>query len=200
MVRMDQLKKGDEVLVQGGNYETVYAFGGHQDPNAKAEMFKLTTEHTALSLSGNHWLPIGGDFKRAKDVQIGDVLVVYGKEGERMEAVVRIDLEEKRGLFNPLTASGSIVVNSVAASCYASKASPAYMHALLTPIRLAAKAFPILTIEFVDRLGNDGKTIPALVQLGDRLLAALEAIVKSGNFKIASASFVSFFVYAAMKR
>lgn len=190
-VRMSNLKKGDQVLVQGGAFETVYAFGGHQNHDIATIMLSIKTEIGAtLTLSENHWIPTAGDnsFKRAKDIRVGDILTVLGKNGERESAVVRVDRAKKVGLFNPLTPSGTIVVNSVAVSCYASQASPAYMHALLTPARLAAGVFPKFTVSAVEMLGNNGKTIPPLVRLGDKLLFGLETILGKFAIEIAATS------------
>ena len=73
-------------------------------------------------------------------------------------------MEIKAGLYSPLTASGTLMVDGVLASTYATAAHPAYIHALVTPLRVLSKLFPSYIQATNDLanplLGIDGETVP----------------------------------------
>ncbi len=52
--------------------------------------------------------------------------------------MLAVDTVWERGLYNPQTAAGDIVVDGFVASTYTTFASPRAAHALLAPLRLAA--------------------------------------------------------------
>ena len=131
---------GDRVLAGGGRFSEVYFFS-HRLADAEASFVELTTASGAtLALTGGHYLPIngGGRLAEARTVKLGDnVTLANGKP----DAVVAIAASvRKRGLYNPHTLQGDIVVDGVLASTYTAAFAPALAHALLAPLRALRRA------------------------------------------------------------
>lgn len=95
--------------------QPLYASGGHYIP---------------VSPSGPHEPWSSAVMKRAQDIKVGDWLWVHdaftnetisGQVGFDLlvlSRVVGISIKPKRGLYNPYTLSGTIIVNGVVASAY----------------------------------------------------------------------------------
>jgi len=123
--RMDELKIGDAVQVADGTFTQIYSFG-HFAPDEEVEYLQIQTEamDTPLEISALHMLYLySGKFKQkynlvpAHAVSVGDVVV---SEQELPATVKSIRKTNRRGAYSPLTESGAIMVNNVAASTYAS--------------------------------------------------------------------------------
>lgn len=122
-VLMSQLHVGDRVLTSSAEgvkiYEPIYAFGHHHE-TFEATFIKLIAESGRwLELTVAHLLHIKGKAHpvRADSVQIGDRLV--SSDGKSMP-VTRIKEIRRKGIFAPLTESGTLVVNDIQASSYVS--------------------------------------------------------------------------------
>lgn len=96
----------------------------------------------------------------AKRVRVNDTLLtVVGDGGAggrlrlRTERVVRVTRDERTGLYAPLTADGTVVVNDVVASCYAVLDSHRLAHLAFLPVRALAAARSSL-YRLVWRLGH----------------------------------------------
>ena len=119
-VRMSNLEIGDEILTGNSQQEylPVYAFG-HHSKHAKAKFYQIATikDETPLEMTGEHLVFVQGKVNpvRADSVQVGDILL--GNDGSGA-AVSAVSMVEKMGLYAPLTASGSLLVNGVVASSY----------------------------------------------------------------------------------
>ena len=126
-IQMKDLNIGDRVMtLEGGKvvYQKVITFL-HRDLDVEAEFVKITFDNgSELTVTGNHLLLTRREncdvitSKPACDVEVGDVDVMSG-EGERVR-VVRVESERHKGIFCPLTESGTIVVDGILCSCYAS--------------------------------------------------------------------------------
>ena len=153
---MAELSVGDRVLTVDSDgrprYDTVITFI-HRQPH-------LLTAFTALATVAGHRLVATGDHlvftsrdqsaasfgdaarpSFAAHVQPGNDSVyvsVAGRLGVSM--VTSVTMVMGRGVFAPLTRSGTIVVDGVAASCYALVSSHGVAHASMAPLRLAASA------------------------------------------------------------
>lgn len=114
--RLADVKLGDKVLVENGNFEPIYSFG-HYAPSSKEGFIQLTTiSRRELSLSAHHMvITINKGIIPALLVEIGDQLV--DGQGES-DSVVSISRTLRQGLFAPFTPSGKIVVNGIIASNY----------------------------------------------------------------------------------
>lgn len=79
--------------------------------------------------------------------------------------IVRIDTVVSRGLFNPQTLDGRLVVNNVAASTYTTAVDPQVAALLLFPFRLLASCGGSAWLQFIDRLD--------LFSQGSRILSSM---------------------------
>ena len=104
------LEIGDFALSHEG-FSEVYLLG-HADNESVIEYIRLTTDNgTSIRLSKEHFIESNGRYVYAKDVKKGDRLA-YG------ERVIGIEKEKAKGLWNPFTVAGTIVVDGVLASCH----------------------------------------------------------------------------------
>ncbi|CAL8465466.1 g5002 [Coccomyxa elongata] len=126
---MHELRVGDEVAVMGKDgafkLDAVYAFG-HNDPKPITSFVKLTVDIQSLELSSLHFVPVySGNlssmvYKRAQDVNVGDHMYVgIAASGKGLrQSVTSITTTYQRGLYNPLTLSGNILVDGMVASVH----------------------------------------------------------------------------------
>jgi len=120
-VEMQHLNLGDKVLVANGAYETIYSFG-HISRDTQSDFLRLHTQSSVLELSKDHMVyvvdkpvPIPAD-----QVKAGDTLKVFDGLDDSAEdgLVKKVTSLSRKGLFSPLTASGTIVVNNIVASTF----------------------------------------------------------------------------------
>jgi intein/homing endonuclease len=90
-----------------------------------------------LSLTSSHLLPIDGHgYVMAKNVHIGMNIYVMNDNGALVpEIVSNVSDVIKQGYIAPLTEEGTLIVNNVAASCYATINSHYTAHVVLSPLR-----------------------------------------------------------------
>jgi len=122
------LEAGDRIMVAGGKFSDVFAFG-HKDANAVAEFVRLETESGhAIELSGQHFILVKGELVAARKVHMGDELTVSGGA----KSVVRsISIVSRPGVYSPHTLDGTIVVDDVEASSHTETVNPAVANLLL---------------------------------------------------------------------
>lgn len=124
-VRMEDLSIGDMVKVGDGSFEPIYSFC-KKDRNSWVEYLQvhIADSEKPLALTPNHMLFINKQFgtqaMEGRHVRVGDSLVL---ENGALSEVVGIDYERKKGFYAPLTFSGTIVVNQVQASVFATTAT-----------------------------------------------------------------------------
>lgn len=140
-IAMASLRVGDMVKVAADRFSQVVMFT-HRLTEGDFEFVSLQVASSAvksaeLQLSAGHYLNVNGELKAAQSVQVGDV--VNMGDGSSA-AVVRVSSVVSRGLFNPQTADGNIVVNGVSASTYTTAVKPAVAHSLLWPVRQLFRA------------------------------------------------------------
>jgi len=141
-----ELSVGDKVLVDHQNtlaYEPVLSFI-HRISAGKDANF-LIIEHTRgkLRVSSNHVIFVnskdGRSEKLASDIKVDDEIFAIGSE-EAITTPSKVTsirtASNANGMFAPLTPSGSIVVDGVVASNYASVAAHNAAHAFFFPARL----------------------------------------------------------------
>ena len=141
-VLMRDLRVGDEVLVVGGQYEKIYAFG-HYHTTLPADFLRIFTEHQErpLELSEDHMVFVEGSPLKAVpalSLRVGDGVMLGNGT---VTTVVAIDTTStttkgRRGVFAPFTASGTIVVNGLLASNYVSFQPTGYWRigGIVTPL------------------------------------------------------------------
>lgn len=187
---MSELRVGDHVQVQGGSFETVYAFGAHKTSLPESLMITIQTKNGKnLSLSPSHWMFVeensGMTPVKAMDVREGNVVYV---EGNKKDRVTKIGTAVMKGLFNPMTASGTILVDGVLASVYAGKTHPDHLHLFTAPARAVSSMLSISALRKTNEIfgyifGFDGETVPSWLLAMDTIWSTMTspATVSSGG-------------------
>lgn len=115
-VKMSKLQLGDKVLTTRG-YQTIYAFA-HNDTTTRAQFLQIHTVGGSkpVEVTENHLIFVVDKVHpiRAVSVRKGDVL--KGAQGALI--VSKVERVERQGLYAPLTATGTIIVDGVVSSCY----------------------------------------------------------------------------------
>lgn len=123
--QMDHLRVGDRVLTADGTYADVYVLS-HQNPELSSQFIRLTLEDGRfLEASPNHFVKVSGNCDgvsvdaRAKDVEVGACMFGMGVG----KATTQLRVTEttpvwKKGIYNPFTLPGNLVVNGVVASSH----------------------------------------------------------------------------------
>lgn len=145
VVRMEDLQIGDRVRVSAGKYSPVFAFT-HRDPVASATYVRLSTECGAtVRATAGHYLRVNGGLMAAGRVQVGDWVETAAGLATRVTQKHR---ESGRGLYNPQTLDGEIVVDGILASTYTTAVAPSTAHAWLAPVRLVYQLCGLYTTSF----------------------------------------------------
>jgi hypothetical protein len=175
-VTMEEVQTGDEVLTIDHTtgktaFSTVYLWG-HRDAESVSDFYEVSTESGAkLVLSPEHYMYVaegGCDAALSTATTLSPNLVKVGqgawtlKDGAAIcSAITSVKKAEHRGLFNPMTLTGTIVVDGVVASCYSeshaipietnlrlvmneenvARNAPALHHALFAPARQLFNTF-----------------------------------------------------------
>jgi len=142
-IYMKDLSVGDQVRVfapeEGSSNNThthqlVYAFA-HYAPQQTAEFLQIVlsdnndTDRTTLEVTADHLVYLHGKTNpvRAGSLKVGDILLGSSSSHSRdssMNIVQSIGRVQRMGLYAPLTADGSILVNGVTSSTYVSLQQP----------------------------------------------------------------------------
>jgi len=128
VVRMDELQVGDRVLSSSGKPSEVYLFS-HQRSNVMAEFTRLDMiDGNSLELTQRHFLPISkacdGTVENmyAGNVGTGMCVQVMGtnstSHSPQLTMITKTSVVTKRGVYNPFTVVGDLVVNNVVASSH----------------------------------------------------------------------------------
>lgn len=130
--RMDAVRRGDLVMTAQGQFSEVYFFS-HEMADASSEFVQVSTATgSVLQLTAEHHMYINGKIAPARTAKVGDN--VTDARGDSV-AVSSVQTVVGKGLYNPHTLHGDIVVNGVLTSSYTSALSPGIAHVLLAPFR-----------------------------------------------------------------
>ncbi|XP_023933828.2 tiggy-winkle hedgehog protein [Bicyclus anynana] len=141
------LKKGDRVLGADDDGKMVYSevlTFIDREPNATRQFVEVTAENgVSITTTPSHLLLLaaadGWRESFATNIEAGDVLLTRGQGSVmRPSRVVKTRLVSKRGVYAPLTRTGTIIVDDALASCYALVRSHALAHAAMAPLRWMA--------------------------------------------------------------
>ncbi|CDF32836.1 unnamed protein product [Chondrus crispus] len=129
---MSQVQLGDRVRVGPNDFSDVFMFT-HKTAAIKYSFVTLATQsgHT-LSLTKGHYLYVNGVVAAAKTVRSGDFITLA--DGTT-SSVTQVGTEIARGLYNPQTVHGDIIVNGLLATTYTTTVERSMAHALLAPLR-----------------------------------------------------------------
>lgn len=153
------LRAGDLVLASMGSdgtgdlvYSKVLTFLD-RSPITQKHFYVISTEDGAnVSLTAAHLLfvwvgncsrggrPTPGALQAifASDAQPGQCLLIVdeGELRKRVSRITRVEVREDQGVYAPLTAHGTLVVNGVVTSCYAAVNKQRLAHWAFAPLRL----------------------------------------------------------------
>ena len=163
-ISMDRLCVGDEVLVVDSygimTYQPVLTFlhlvkGSH---NIKFDFLKISHRSGDLEIHPDHLISVTRrgrtTYIPARELMTGDSLSSVWIDGSFcLSHVLSVEHVEKKGLYCPLTQSGTIIVDGVWCSCYSPPAGEAVgchfshemCHLSLFPLRMVgASAGPVV--------------------------------------------------------
>ncbi|GAB0086844.1 hypothetical protein DMENIID0001_010390 [Sergentomyia squamirostris] len=146
--RLSELRIGERVLSVDGEtgrpvFSEVMLFLDRNTEEERQFVHIETEDGTHVTVTPSHLLMnVDSTGRRnyvfADSIVEGDmVLVAVNGTTLASRRVARVSVEISRGVFAPLTRSGTIVVDSVAASCYALVESQTVAHFSFLPIRAA---------------------------------------------------------------
>jgi hypothetical protein len=114
---MRDVKLGDKILVEAGQYEAIYSFG-HFNPDSTGQFVEIVTEASKLQVSRQHLLFLeDGSSILASQVSVNHRLLDASGSPVRVKAA---KLVQSVGVFAPFTKSGKLVVDGILASSYIS--------------------------------------------------------------------------------
>lgn len=174
MKYMKDLKVGDEVLAPAhGNqfaFQPVTWFL-HLDHEVEAEFIELKTAHQTLSLTRHHLVPVVScdlDLAALGDEGVSTLMsaAVFAERAAPGQCLIRVDGNQmqlepilgvasvrKQGIYSPMTASGSLVVEGVQASCYSnSLETHTLQHTFYTAFHKVSDWFTSAWVSATDRV------------------------------------------------
>jgi len=118
-VTMDLIEVGDSVLTGSGEFQPVYSID-HRDINKSTKFLQIMfgNDHNVLEVTPKHMIFMEGHVNPVASgtVDVGDRIATPNG----YETVTDVGLVERKGVFNPLTADGTIVVSGMIASTFSS--------------------------------------------------------------------------------
>lgn len=154
---MDELMVGDRVHVGGNRFSDVFAFT-HKSPSVTSVFIEITAASgEVISLSPGHYLYVNSQLVAANSVSTGDLIELASG---RSSPVVSTRIVLRRGLFNPQTVDGSIVVNGIRASTYTTAVHPVLAHAALSPFRALYDLFRCAPLSLAYGAGSLQSLLP----------------------------------------
>lgn len=127
--QMRHIQLYDECIDGDGEYSQIYMIS-HADDQIVNDYFEIKTDNNhVLYISKGHFMIANDNHVRSENVKIGDTLIT----GKSRSIVRQINTVKKRGAFNPITESGSLMVNNVAALCVSDSFLDSYIHEKYIP-------------------------------------------------------------------
>ena len=145
VVPMSELRVGDSVLsvdVAGNQVYSEVLLFLDRDPGQVRTFIHLKTESgRTLTLTPSHLLETSStdssEFRVtfAGKLEPGNIVLVNTEDSFLAEKVVEVSVTKLKGVYAPLTVTGTLVVDDVLASSYAVIDSQTIAHAAFAPIR-----------------------------------------------------------------
>jgi len=144
-VPLQSLHSGDHVLVKSGDYEPVLGFLHVTGTNEVSNFLSVKHSNGQLRVSPYHVVFTENGDKLATDLVVGDKLLVAENSGVVAREVISVmQSTGSSGMFAPMTPSGTVVVDGVVASNYASYARVWFPHSALHAVFFPVRAFHAL--------------------------------------------------------
>lgn len=137
-ISISNLNVGENIQVRNESYSNVFGFT-HDDPDAISDFIRLSTKDgNTIELSDGHFIYVNefDNIKAARFVSIGDYLLTAS--GIRSQVTSKMYVK-KKGLFNPQTMHGNIVVNNISVTTFTETVETFVGHSLLSPFRAVFK-------------------------------------------------------------
>lgn len=130
--RMDEVEIGDLIHVGGGEYSEVILWT-HQSKDVLGRFVVVHADSGVFTMTETHFVYSGRGVLAAKELKVGDVVKRGNGSWVDVEKVAR---EVRKGLYNPQTVQGDIVVDGFVATTYTTATGNWQCgHGLLTPLR-----------------------------------------------------------------
>ena len=179
--KMESLKVGDVVQVVNNKeiqFEPVITFI-HRQTEVMQEFLEITTLHgkRILKITEDHLLFVekGGQAAAipARDVNIGEILYVTDDQNVvKKDEVQTIGFVWEKGVYAPVTLSGTILVNDVHTSCYFDVLSHEWSHWAMGIARAVYQVSPWM-VKWLSNIGQkDG--FPGWCRLAHKMLTLME--------------------------
>lgn len=178
---MDSLRVADEVLVmtsEGIRVHPIIAFI-HRRPEVLEEFLSIATlkKSKILVITEDHLLFVEKEGQAsavpAREVRIGDKVYVKGDQGAvETDVVQSISNVIEKGVYAPVTLSGTILVNDVHTSCYFDVLSHEWSHRAMGSARAVYHMSPWM-VEWISGVGEkDG--FPGWCRLAHKILTFMD--------------------------
>ena len=179
--RIDSLKVEDEVQVmtsEGIRVDPVITFI-HRQPEVLQEFVRITTlkKSKILVITEDHLLFVEKEGRAsaipAREVRIGDTVYVRGDQhAVETDVVQSISSVIEKGVYAPVTLSGTILVNDVHTSCYFDVLSHEWSHRAMGVARAVYRVSPWM-VEWISGVGEkDG--FPGWCRLAQKILTFMD--------------------------
>ncbi|XP_015769286.1 PREDICTED: uncharacterized protein LOC107347824 [Acropora digitifera] len=176
--QMESLLLGEEVKVitnKGVTSKPVITFI-HRQPDLFQEFLQITTlwYKKILKITEDHLIFVEKNGKEAaipaRDVKIGDMVYVKVGDKEMLEkdAVQGVSIVFEKGVYAPVTLSGTILVNDVNTSCYFDVLSHVWFHRAMGAARAVYHLSPKMA-EWISSIGEEDG-FPGWCRLGHKFL------------------------------
>jgi len=159
-IPIGKLRLGDKVLTytpEKGAHYTEFLGWLDRAASAGGEFLKIWTNSSSIVLTGNHVIfrlsAVDGGLESvfADQIEEGDRLVSWKGSGVREESVVAVELAREKGIWTPLTMEGTLLVDGLLASSYAS-----FPHSTSDLVLAPVKRFPRLLLDDEESQHEDG--------------------------------------------
>lgn len=128
-VPLKDLRSGEHVLVKSGKFEPVLGFLHATEAGSFSKFLTVEHSHGRFDVSPYHVVFVDNTDKLAMDLVPGDKLLLPDNAGGAQREILSVVWNAGRtGMFAPLTPSGTVVVDGIVASNYASYAHVTFPH------------------------------------------------------------------------
>lgn len=168
---MSEIEIGDIVRVGSDLFSEVFFFT-HRDADMQSAFVQIETANaTRLKLSPSHYLYVNGQLTAARNVQVGDKIhVITSTSNIPQSTIISVTRRIERGLYNPHTLHGDIVVDGVRTSTFTEAVEPSIAKGLLSPLKWLYGGSRMI------RMGSD-----LFNKLNDNVLKVFEQTVWANN-------------------
>ncbi|KAI0557017.1 hypothetical protein FGB62_357g04 [Gracilaria domingensis] len=133
-IKLRELEKGQLVKQSNGEFSTVFAFT-HRLKHGVFQFRRLCTgDDMCMTASHGHYVYGENKLVAAGAVRVDDYIELGNGS---LVQVKRVEDVWRKGLYNPQTNSGELVVDGFRVSCYTMSVRPVTAQSLLAPLRAA---------------------------------------------------------------